>query len=123
MFNAIYLLPVNLYGPGDNFDLERSHVIPALIRKFIEAGERKDPTVPCWGTGSATREFLYVDDCATGIVAAAESYDDADPVNLGSGREVSIRELAEMLVEQFDRHPLRRNFPPFAGYLKVDSAS
>ena len=97
--NGIYLLPVNLYGPGDNFDLESSHVIPALIRKFIEAAERNDPTVPCWGTGQATREFLYVDDCAEGIVAAAAGYDDPDPVNLGSGREVSIRDLAEMIAK------------------------
>jgi GDP-L-fucose synthase len=95
--NAIYLLPVNLYGPGDKFHPSVSHVIPALIKKFvdaIDAGERK---VEVWGTGNATREFLYVDDAAAAIVAATEQYDGADPVNLGTGREISIKELAELI--------------------------
>jgi len=96
-FNAIYLLPVNLYGPGDNFDLESSHVIPALIRKATEARERGELELQVWGDGSPTREFLYVEDAADGIVTAAEKYDGADPVNLGSGQEVSIRSLAEMI--------------------------
>ncbi len=95
--NGIYLLPVNLYGPGDNFDLQTSHVIPALIRKCIEAREAGTDVVSCWGTGTATREFLYVDDCAEGILLAAERYDDPDPMNLGSGHEVSIRDLAETI--------------------------
>jgi GDP-L-fucose synthase len=99
-FNGVYLLPVNLYGPGDNFDLESSHVIPALIRKCVEARRAKYPEVNCWGTGSATREFLYVDDCAEGILLAAERYDDGEPVNLGSGREIAIRELAELIREK-----------------------
>ena len=97
--NAIYLLPVNLYGPGDNFDLERSHVIPALIRKMIEAQERGESTVVLWGDGSPTREFLYVEDCAEGIVLASQRYDGADPVNLGTGEEISIRDLAELVAE------------------------
>ena len=96
-FNGIYLLPVNLYGPNDNFDLHSSHVIPALIRKCIEARESGATSVPCWGTGRATREFLHVDDCADGIVLATERYEDPDPVNLGAGREISIRELAETI--------------------------
>lgn len=95
--NAIYLLPVNLYGPGDKFNPEVSHVIPALIKKCVEAIERGDDEVVVWGTGSATREFLYVDDAAEGILLAAELYDDPDPVNLGSGREVAIKELAETI--------------------------
>jgi GDP-L-fucose synthase len=95
--NAIYLIPVNLYGPGDNFDLETSHVIPALIRKCVEAQERGEGEVVCWGDGSPSREFLYVDDCARGIAAAAECYDSAEPVNLGCGREVRISELAELI--------------------------
>jgi GDP-L-fucose synthase len=99
-FNGVYLLPVNLYGPGDNFDLETSHVIPALIRKCIEARQAQRPEVICWGTGSATREFLYVDDCAEGILLATENYDDPEPVNLGSGREVTIRELAQAIRER-----------------------
>jgi len=94
---AIYLLPVNLYGPRDNFDLETSHVIPALIRKCIEAKEQKEESIVCWGDGSPTREFLYVDDAAEAIVRATESYDAADPVNLGSGREISIRDLVELI--------------------------
>ncbi len=96
-FNAIYLLPVNLYGPRDNFDLETSHVIPALIRKYIEAQERGDDHVTLWGDGSPTREFLYAPDCAKGIVQAAERYDSPEPVNLGSGQEISIRDLAELI--------------------------
>ncbi len=96
-FNAIYLLPVNLYGPGDNFDPEGSHVIPALIRKFAEARDQGRDEVVCWGHGECTREFLYVEDAAEGICLAAEHYDGAQPVNLGSGREVTIRELAEMI--------------------------
>jgi GDP-L-fucose synthase len=92
--NAIFLLPVNLYGPGDHFDLENSHVVPALIRKFVEAKERGSETVTVWGDGSATREFLYAEDAAEGIVRATESYDKPGPVNLGSGVEISIRELA-----------------------------
>lgn len=96
-FNAIYLLPVNLYGPRDNFDLEASHVIPALIRKCIEAQERRDKVVTLWGTGQPTREFLYVEDAATGILLAAERYNGADPVNLGSGTEIEIRHLAGLI--------------------------
>ncbi len=96
-FNAISLLPANLYGPGDNFDPASSHVIPALIKKCIEAKERGDGEVEVWGTGKASREFLYVDDCAEGIVLATERYDGEQPVNIGSGREVTIRELAETI--------------------------
>jgi len=92
-FDAIYLLPVNLYGPGDNFDPERSHVIPALIKKCIDARDRGDEVIDVWGTGSASREFLYVDDAAEGIVLAAERYDGREPVNLGVGREITIKEL------------------------------
>lgn len=95
--NAIYLLPVNLYGPRDNFDLDSSHVIPALIRKCLEAKERGDDRIVCWGDGSPTREFLYVEDAAEGIVLATERYDSPDPVNLGSGREISIRDLVELI--------------------------
>jgi GDP-L-fucose synthase len=91
--DGIYLLPVNLYGPYDNFDLETSHVIPAMIRKFMQAEDK----VTLWGDGSPTREFLYVRDCAEGIIRAAESYEGAAPVNLGSGREISMRELAELI--------------------------
>lgn len=98
-FNSIYLLPTNLYGPRDNFDLETSHVIPALIRKFIEAKERGDHQVTAWGTGSPTREFLYVDDAAEGILLATERYDKPDPVNIGSGQEISIRDLTELVAE------------------------
>jgi GDP-L-fucose synthase len=97
--NAIYLLPVNLYGPRDNFDLETSHVIPALIRKMIDAQERGDDEIVLWGDGSPTREFLYVDDCAEAIVLAAQRYDGEEPVNLGTGEEISIRELAELIGE------------------------
>ena len=98
--NAVYLLPTNLYGPGDNFAPESSHVIPALIRKLIEAVESGSPTVEVWGTGRATREFLYVDDAAEGVVLAAERYDGRDPVNLGAGGEISIRELAELIAAE-----------------------
>jgi GDP-L-fucose synthase len=96
-FNGIFLLPVNLYGPGDNFDPESSHVIPALIKKFVEARQRRLPFVEVWGDGSATREFLYVEDAARGIVLAAERYDGTDPVNLGAGFEISIRDLASKI--------------------------
>lgn len=96
-FNAIYLLPVNLYGPRDNFNLQTSHVIPALIRKYIEAQERGDREVVVWGDGSPTREFLYVEDAAEGILLAAERYNGREPVNLGSGNEISIKGLAEMI--------------------------
>jgi GDP-L-fucose synthase len=97
--NAIYLLPVNLYGPGDNFDLESSHVIPALIRRMLEAGERGEDTVVLWGDGSPTREFLYVEDCAEGLSLAAQRYEGADPVNLGTGEEISIRDLATAIAD------------------------
>ncbi len=97
--NTVYLLPVNLYGPGDNFDLESSHVIPALVRKMIEAQERGEGKVVLWGDGSPTREFLYVDDCAEGIFLASERYEGSEPVNLGTGEEISIRELAELVAE------------------------
>src|SRR2546425_2407020 len=96
-FNAIYLLPVNLYGPRDNFDLESSHVIPALIKKCVDAREDNSPYIEVWGTGRATREFLYVDDAAEGIVRATELYDGPEPVNLGAGFEISIRDLAELI--------------------------
>ena len=92
--NFVMLFPVNLYGPRDNFDLEDSHVIPAMLRKFIEAKERGDRQVTLWGDGSPTREFLFVEDAARGLVDAAERYDDPDPVNLGSGAEISIHDLA-----------------------------
>jgi GDP-L-fucose synthase len=95
--NGIYLLPVNLYGPRDNFDLESGHVIPALIRKCVGARRRAEPAVACWGTGEATREFLFVEDCAEGLLLAAERYDDGEPVNLGTGREIRIRDLAQMI--------------------------
>ncbi|HQV95826.1 MAG TPA: GDP-L-fucose synthase, partial [Anaerolineales bacterium] len=95
-YNSIYLMPVNLFGPRDNFDLETSHVIPALIRKTVEATERGDKEIPAWGDGSPTREFLYVEDAADGIVAAAEKYNDSEPINLGSGYEISIKDLVEM---------------------------
>jgi GDP-L-fucose synthase len=94
-FNSIFLLPVNLYGPRDNFDPESSHVIPALIRKAVEARDRGDKRMVCWGSGKATREFLYVADCARAIVKATEGYDGTEPVNIGSGSEISIKELAE----------------------------
>jgi GDP-L-fucose synthase len=98
--DGIFLLPVNLYGPRDNFDLETSHVIPAMIRKFVEAHERGDRQVVLWGDGSPTREFLYVKDAAEGIVAAAEKYDGAEPVNLGRGEEIAIRDLASIIARK-----------------------
>ena len=96
-FNGIYLIPVNLYGPHDNFDPETSHVIPALIRKFCAAVENREETVTCWGTGKASREFLYVDDAADGIVQATAIHNDSQPINLGTGSEITIVELAEMI--------------------------
>jgi GDP-L-fucose synthase len=96
-FNGIYLTPVNLYGPRDNFDLESSHVIPALIRKCIDAKQTDAPEIVAWGTGNATREFLYVEDAAEAIVLAAEKYSKPDLVNLGSGEEISVRDLLEMI--------------------------
>ena len=99
-FNGIFLLPVNLYGPRDNFDLETSHAIPAMIRKFIEAKERGDREVVLWGDGTPTREFLYVEDAADGIVLAAEGYNGAEPVNLGRGEEVPISKLAAIVAEK-----------------------
>jgi GDP-L-fucose synthase len=98
-FNAIYLLPANLYGPGDNFDPETSHVIPALIRKIFEAKIRGENKVIAWGTGNASREFLYVEDAAEGIILATEKYNKPDPVNLGSGEEITIRELARLIAD------------------------
>jgi GDP-L-fucose synthase len=98
-FNAIYLLPVNLYGPGDNFDPVNSHVIPALIKKFVEAKRRGLSEVEVWGTGRATREFLYVQDAAEGIVLATQNYDGDKPVNLGSGMEISIGQLAQLIAQ------------------------
>jgi len=97
-YNSIFLLPTNLYGPRDNFDLETSHVIPALIRKCIEAEERGDDHIVAWGDGSPTREFLYVEDAAEGILLATERYNKSDPVNLGSASEISIRNLVETIV-------------------------
>jgi GDP-L-fucose synthase len=97
--NAIHLLPVNLYGPHDNFDPASSHVIPALIKKFLEAKAAGADEVVCWGTGNATREFLYVEDCAEAIVRATERYDSPEPVNIGAGFEISIRDLAELIAE------------------------
>ena len=111
-FDVIYLLPVNLYGPGDNFDLESSHVIPALIRKILEAKKRGECKVTCWGTGSASREFLYVEDCARGLLLAAECYSSEKPINLGSGQEVRIRDLAQMIADLCD----------FKGELEWDSS-
>jgi dTDP-glucose 4,6-dehydratase/GDP-L-fucose synthase len=98
--NSIYLLPVNLYGPRDDFDLETSHVIPAIIRKCIEAREAGDKSIAAWGTGDPTREFLYVKDAAEGILDATERYNSSDPVNLGSGEEISIRELVETIAKE-----------------------
>ena len=98
-FGAIHLLPVNLYGPHDNFDPSSSHVIPALVRKCVEAIETRADEVVCWGTGNATREFLYVEDCAEAIVLAAQHYESPEPVNLGAGFEISIRDLAELVAE------------------------
>ena len=98
-FNGIYLIPVNLYGPGDNFDPESSHVIPALIKKFADAKRDGTGEIVAWGTGQASREFLYVDDAAEGIILAAEHYDGPDPINLGSSDEITIRELTSLIQE------------------------
>jgi GDP-L-fucose synthase len=98
-FNGIFLLPVNLYGPGDNFDPRSSHVIPALIKKCVDAQRAGEPEVVVWGTGKATREFFYVEDAARAIVLATEKYDKPEPVNIGAGFEISIRELTELIVE------------------------
>ncbi|MEO1519237.1 MAG: GDP-L-fucose synthase [Cyanobacteria bacterium J06633_2] len=98
-FDGIYLLPVNLYGPNDNFDPRSSHVIPALIRKVYEAQQRGDKTIPVWGDGSPTREFVYSEDAARGIVMGTQSYSDPDPVNLGTGYEISIKNLIELICE------------------------
>src|SRR5205823_14492457 len=95
--NGIYLLPVNLFGPRDNFDLHTSHVIPALIRKCVEAKRRGDKQIQAWGTGAASREFLYVQDCAEGIVLTMEKYESPEPMNLGSGREITIKALTELI--------------------------
>jgi GDP-L-fucose synthase len=110
--NAICLLPVNLYGPRDNFDLESSHVIPAMIRKFLEAKAAGRDEVVLWGDGTPTREFLYVEDCARAIVLALERYDGSDPVNLGAGFEISMRELAEKIAKLCE----------FTGQLRWDTA-
>jgi GDP-L-fucose synthase len=98
--NTVFLLPVNLYGPRDNFDLENSHVIPALIRKMLEAQDRGEREVTLWGDGSPTREFLYVDDCAEALQLAAARYEGAEPVNLGTGEEISIKQLAEVIAAE-----------------------
>ncbi len=98
-FNAVVLFPVNLYGPGDNFDMETSHVIPALIRKCVEAKERGDDRVVLWGDGSPSRDFLHVDDAARAIVLAAEHYNGSEPVNVGTGHEITIQTLAELIAE------------------------
>jgi GDP-L-fucose synthase len=110
--NAIYLSMVNLYGPRDHFDLETSHVIPALIRKCVEAKTRGDDHIVCWGDGSPTREFLYVEDAAEGIILATEKYDRPDSVNLGNGQEISIRDL----VQKVARHA------GFAGRIEWDTS-
>jgi GDP-L-fucose synthase len=98
-FNAIYLIPVNLYGPRDNFHLEHSHVIPALIRKMVDARNKGEKKVVVWGTGNASREFLYVEDAAEGILLATEKYNKPDPVNLGTGKEIKIRDLVNLIAE------------------------
>jgi GDP-L-fucose synthase len=103
-FNSIYLLPVNLYGPGDNFDPSSSHVIPALIKKFLEAKTGNKPFVEVWGTGQASREFLYVDDAARGLILATEHYNKPEPVNLGSGNEITIRDLVTLIRDLTDYH-------------------
>ena len=110
-FNSIFLLPVNLYGPGDNFEPGSSHVIPALIKKFVEAKESGSPTVSVWGTGKATREFCYAPDAAEGIILAAEKYDKSDPVNIGAGFEISIKDLAEKI----------KNIVGYTGVIEWDS--
>jgi GDP-L-fucose synthase len=96
-FNSIYLLPVNLYGPRDNFNPDSSHVIPAIIKKVVDAQEEDKKSIELWGSGKATREFLFVRDCAEGILLAAEKFDRSDPVNLGAGREISIKDLGELI--------------------------
>jgi GDP-L-fucose synthase len=101
-YNSIFLLPVNLYGPGDNFDPESSHVIPALIKKCVDARERGDDAIEVWGDGSPTREFLYVEDAAEGILLATERYNQSDPVNLGSGYEIRIKDLVETIAHLTD---------------------
>ncbi len=101
-FNSIFLLPVNLYGPGDNFDPRSSHVIPALIKKCVDAIEKKENEIVVWGTGKATREFFYVEDAAEAIVQAMESYNKSEPVNIGAGFEISIKDLVELIVELTD---------------------
>jgi GDP-L-fucose synthase len=111
-YDVIHLIPVNLYGPGDNFDPASSHVIPALIKKCVDARERGDDHIEVWGTGSASREFLYVDDAARAIVLAAERYDGAEPVNLGVGREITIRDLVELIAK----------LTGFSGELRWDSS-
>jgi GDP-L-fucose synthase len=98
-FNAIYLLPVNMYGPRDNFDPESSHVIPALIKKIFDAKLKGEKSITVWGTGKASREFLYVEDAAEGILLATEKYNKPDPVNLGTGKEITIRELVNLIAE------------------------
>jgi GDP-L-fucose synthase len=98
-FNSIFLLPLNLYGPGDNFDLKSSHVIPALIKKFVEAAEKGKDEVVCWGTGKPTRGFLYVEDAAEGILLATEKYNKSDPINLGTDLEISIKNLAKLIAK------------------------
>jgi GDP-L-fucose synthase len=103
-FNSIYLLLANLYGPGDQFDLESSHVIPALIRKCLEAVERGESEIVCWGDGTPTREFLYVEECAEAIILATEQYDGVEPVNIGAGFEISIKELVELIAELVGFH-------------------
>jgi GDP-L-fucose synthase len=97
-FNTIFLLPANLYGPGDNFDPEKSHVVPALVRKCIEAREQGAPFIEVWGTGRASREFLYVSDCADGVLRAAADYNESEPINLGTGKEITIAELVRLIV-------------------------
>jgi GDP-L-fucose synthase len=99
-YNALFLLPVNLYGPGDNFNPKSSHVIPALIRKCIEAQEAGEEEIVVWGDGSPTREFLYVEDAAEGILLASEKYNDSEPVNLGAGSEISIKDLVKMIAKK-----------------------
>jgi GDP-L-fucose synthase len=111
-FNSIYLLPVNLYGPRDNFDLETSHVIPALIRKCVEANEQKKDYIVVWGTGEPTREFFYVEDAAEGILLATEYYNESEPVNLGNGAEIRIKDLVQKIVEKTD----------FKGEIRWDSS-
>jgi GDP-L-fucose synthase len=98
-FNSIFLLPVNLYGPGDNFDPKSSHVIPALIKKCIDAKEQGRDYIECWGTGKVSREFIYAADAAEGILLATERYDGSEPVNIGAGFEITIKDLAEKIVE------------------------